>query len=474
MKLHFDVVIVGAGPAGLCAARAAVGSGARVAVLDDNPRAGGQVWRQGPRYAPSNQLTDVLGSLQRASNLTLFASARVIAPLGVRDLLVESAATGGVQIGFERLILVTGARERLLPFTGWTLPGVTGAGGLQALIKGGVPVRGQRIVIAGSGPLLIAALATAREAGAEVVAVVEQAPWAAVARFATALAATPSKLWQAARLTRGMAGLRYWTGSVVRAALGDGRVEQVRIRRGEREIVLACERVACGYGLVPNVTLAQALGCQIDAGGAIVVDDGQRTSVEGIYAAGECTGIGGMELARAEGAIAGLCAAGELQQGQQTQYSEHMQHPNHIQHPNLIQHPNHMPQMQDVQHTQHMRQWQRERDRWRRFARHVGTAFELTDAARTLPPDETLLCRCEDVSCGEVRAFPNWREAKLHTRCGMGACQGRICGTAAHVYFGWQAAPPRPPFSPASIATLMEAGQSYRDECAPRSQGEPA
>jgi hypothetical protein len=79
----------------------------------------------------------------------------------------------------------------------------------------------------------------------------------------------------------------------------------------------------------------------------------------------------------------------------------------------------------------------------------------LQDAARTPPADATLLCRCEDVSIGEVRNCADWREAKLHTRCGMGACQGRICGTAASVYFGWPATAPRPPFSPAQIATLM-------------------
>ena len=83
--------------------------------------------------------------------------------------------------------------------------------------------------------------------------------------------------------------------------------------------------------------------------------------------------------------------------------------------------------------------------------------FALQAAARTPPDDATLLCRCEDVSLGEVRAFPDWREAKLHTRCGMGACQGRICGAAAGLYFGWEAAAPRPPFSPAQIGTLMAA-----------------
>src|SRR5579864_4504531 len=418
MTRHFDIAIAGAGPAGLSAAWVAAKQGARVAVLDDNPLAGGQVWRQGPAHPPKAMLSALLTSLHEHSSVTLLTSTRVIAPLPEHGLLVESAEHGGFNLSYGRLILATGARERLLPFAGWTLPGVTGAGGLQALIKSGVPVRGERIVIAGSGPLLLASLATAREAGAQVLAVVEQAPAAAVARFGASLVATPSKVLQAARLTRGFAGLRYWTGSTVHEVRGDGRVEEVVIRRGARDVTLACDRVACGYGLVPNVTLAQALGCTLDDAGAIAVDDALCTSVDGVLAAGECTGIGGMELARVEGEIAGLVASGAPHKA----ISLRMQ-----------------------------------RMRWRRFAARLEDSFSLTRAALAMPSDETLLCRCEDVTVGDVRVHPTWRDAKLHTRCGMGACQGRICGTAAHTYFGWDVARPRPPFSPAQIGTLMAA-----------------
>jgi NADPH-dependent 2,4-dienoyl-CoA reductase/sulfur reductase-like enzyme len=417
---HYDVVVVGAGPAGLNAARAAARAGAQVAVFDDNPRIGGQVWRQGPRHSPQAPLREVDAALAGHPNVTVWSSVRVVAPMAPRALLLDSAEHGGMCVRYEQLILATGARERLLPFPGWTLPGVTGVGGLQALIKGGTPVRGERVVIAGSGPLLLASLATARAAGAQVVAVVEQASASALARFAASLVATPSKLLQAAQLTRGFAGLRYWTGSVVREARGAGGVEQVTILRGEREVTLACDRIACGYGLVPNVTLAQALGCALDERGAFQVDDLQRTSVQGVLAAGECTGIGGMELARVEGEIAGCVASASGAS------------------PDL-----------GVLRAQ--------RSRWQRFAQRVEDAFALTEAARALPPADTMLCRCEDVTIGEVRLYREWRDAKLHTRCGMGACQGRICGTAASTYFGWQTAQPRPPFHPAQIGTLMAA-----------------
>ncbi|WP_334026560.1 FAD/NAD(P)-binding oxidoreductase [Burkholderia gladioli] len=419
MKAHYEIVVVGAGPAGLAAARAAAGAGARVAILDDNPRAGGQIWRQGPVFEPAAPLVESLAAL-RASSVELIAGARVVAALPGRELLVEqaSAEAGGAILGYDKLIVASGARELLLPFAGWTLPGVTGAGGLQALIKGGVPVRGERIVIAGSGPLLIAALATAREAGANVLAVVEQASARAVRGFALSLTATPSKLVQAARLTRGFIGVDYLTGGVLRAAHGSSRVEAATIEIEGRRRVIECDRIACGYGLVPNLTLPLALGCEL-RDGAVAVDARQRTSREAVFAAGESTGIGGMELARAEGALAGLAAAG-VDEG-----------------------------------DRRVAALMREREVWRGFAARVARTFALGDAARALPPDDTVLCRCEDVTLGAARGYADARDAKLQTRCGMGACQGRVCGAAGAALLGWQeAAIPRPPFSPVRIGTL--------------------
>lgn len=420
MKAEFDLVIVGAGPAGLAAASAAAAGGMTIALIDDNPRAGGQIWRQGPGHAMPGALRGALGELSARRSVTIHGGTKVVALTGAREMAVESSACGGLSISFGQLIIASGARERMLPFDGWTLPGVTGAGALQALIKGGMPVRGERVVLGGSGPLLIAALATARAAGARVIAVVEQAPWRAVLPFALSLGATPSKAWQAIRMTRGFAGTRYWTDSIVTQALGDGRVQAAVISRGGRDVTLECERIACGYGLVPNVSLAQMAGCALTQG-AIAVDDLQRTSVPGVWAAGECTGIGGMELARAEGAIAGWAAGGRPVPAR----------------------------------------LMRESERWRGFARRVAYSFSLGERACTPPDADTILCRCEDVTFGDVAEHATWRDAKLHTRCGMGPCQGRICGAAAQTYFGWDAAAPRPPLAPTRIGALLEAqGQS--------------
>ena len=164
---YADLLIIGAGPAGLAAALAAAPSDARIVLLDDNPLAGGQIWRDGPQASLPAQARRLRQRMAACSNIRHHAQTRVIACVAPKQLLVESPEQGW-QIRYDKLILCTGARELLLPFPGWTLPGVTGAGGLQALIKGGLPVQGERLVIAGSGPLLLASAATAKKHGAQV------------------------------------------------------------------------------------------------------------------------------------------------------------------------------------------------------------------------------------------------------------------------------------------------------------------
>ena len=148
--LRCDILILGSGPAGLAAALAAASCGKQVVILDDNPRPGGQIWREGPQVQ--------LPALARRYREAVAAEKNIC-----------------------------GARELSLPFPGWTLPGVTGAGGLQAQIKHGLTLRGQKVVIAGSGPLLLAVAATVKKSGGEVRQIVEQAPLSALLRFGSSL-----------------------------------------------------------------------------------------------------------------------------------------------------------------------------------------------------------------------------------------------------------------------------------------------
>ena len=412
------ILIVGAGPAGLSAALAAAPSGRSIVVLDDNPAPGGQVWRHGAGAAPPGPLQQLQEALARYPHVRMRCGTRVVAAHGSHALLLESADSAWVQ-GFEQLILCTGARELLLPFPGWTLPGVTGAGGLQALIKNGLPVRGQRIVIAGSGPLLLAAAASATQAGAQVLRVAEQSSWGQVAAFGAGLLRWPSKLVQAATLLHPA----YRCDSYVLAAQGEAGLQSVQLRQGARTYPLDCDRLAVGFGLVPNMELGRLLGCATrrctQGGLALRVDTQQITNVPYIFAAGECTGAGGAELAIAEGRMAGMAAIG------QRASAVHL-------------------------HA---------RARWQEFANRVDKHFALRPELSTLAQSDTLLCRCEDVAYGSVAACKGWNDAKLHQRCGMGACQGRICGAAAQVLFGWDAPSPRPPLSPARVSTLSLAGE---------------
>ncbi|MGC5702790.1 NAD(P)/FAD-dependent oxidoreductase [Pseudomonas sp. NFXW11] len=408
-SLHYQLVIVGSGPAGLAAARAASHSARSILLIDDNPRPGGQIWRHGPGHPPTAALSQALEVLRHPA-VRYLSGTRILGALGPQCLLLEDDRHAW-QLHFEQLILCCGAQELLLPFPGWTLPGVTGAGGLQALLKNGLQVSGKSLVIAGSGPLLLASAASARQAGARVLRVLEQAPLSSLLGFAGQLWRWPDKLAQALQL----ATTAYRCNAHVLEALGQQQVEAVRIRQGRRTEEIPCDLLACGFGLVPNSRLANHLGCRLEHG-AIVVDSEQRSSLPQVYAAGECTGIGGRELAEIEGQIAGFAASGQLQRASA-----------------LI----------------------RQRRHWQGFAARLQRHFELQASVLQLARADTLLCRCEDVAYGAVASAANWTTAKLQQRCGMGACQGRVCANAAQRLFGWEPAPPRLPLVPARIASLM-------------------
>lgn len=401
------VVIVGAGPAGIAAACRASESGARVTVIDDNTTYGGQIWRGGSPDAWFRRFRGALIDFQSATRV-------VSCDNEARTLTLETDDSQTV-VPYDKLVLATGARELFLPFPGWTLPGVTGAGGLQALVKSGLPVQRKQVVVAGTGPLLIAVAAYLKSQGARIAAIVEQAPFSKLAGFATRLLASPGKAWQALGLQVELLGVPFRTSQWVEAAEGDSQLRQVRL--AGRPQVIPCDYLACGYGLVPNTELASLLGCAHGPQG-VVVNQLQETSSPCVYAAGEITGIGGLELSLVEGEIAGYAAAGRLE----TAYT--------------------------LQHRRRTAQ---------RFARALKETFALRPELKRLPRAETLVCRCEDVPYQKLQQYGGWREAKLQTRCGMGPCQGRVCGAAAEFLFGWKHSGVRPPVLPARVGSLSGA-----------------
>jgi NADPH-dependent 2,4-dienoyl-CoA reductase/sulfur reductase-like enzyme len=418
--MRVDVAVVGAGPAGIAAAVRASEAGARVVVLDESPRAGGQIWRhRAGGYVPA--------AARRWLDRLASSSATVLAGRSVIDVV---AADDGFALGIEcaeaprtvlarAVVLATGARERFLPFPGWTQPGVYGIGGVQALLKAGTSFAGKRVVLAGSGPLLLPVAAALQAAGARVLLVAEQAPFARVAAFGAGLWRRPRALVEAARYRAGFLRTPYRTGTWVVEARGDGVLRSVVVTDGRTTRTIDCDVLGTGYGLVPSTELARLLGCATQDG-TVVVDAAQCTTVPGVYCAGEPTGIGGVDLALVEGEIAGSQAAGGTADPAPAEAALRSQ-----------------------------------RGRLRTLASAMDRAFAPRDELRALATPDTIVCRCEDVRLGALDRAWSPRQAKLYTRAGMGPCQGRICGAALEHLCGWPADTVRPPIAPTSFASLL-------------------
>lgn len=418
-----DVIIIGAGPAGIAALLPLLDAGRRVIWADQSTRAGGQIWRAGLPKDWQRQLDEALRHplLQTRFGCTVIAAEpRGQGPGALHSLRLQTQAGAGSQalrVAAPQLLLALGGRERHLPFPGWTLPGVMGAGGLQALVKQGWPIAGQRVVLAGSGPLLLAAADTVRQAGAQVLLIAEQASRGQLLRFAAGL--NTGKAKQAVSLAWRLRGIPYRAGTWVQAATGQDRLQSVQLNQGQSRKELACDALGIGFGLLPNTELAQSLGCQLRPDGAIAVDEGMGSSIPGIYAAGECTGIGGVDKSLVEGALA---AQSLLAQTTPTATAP-------------------------------------ARQRALRFARHLAEHFALRPELLQLADAQTLVCRCEDIRLGDLKAHSDWRDAKLQTRCGMGACQGRICGPITETLLGWpaqQARGLRAPLQPGRLGAFAE------------------
>jgi NADPH-dependent 2,4-dienoyl-CoA reductase/sulfur reductase-like enzyme len=205
--------------------------------------------------------------------------------------------------------------------------------------------------------------------------------------FGLSLLRQPGKIFQSAALTAGLVGVRFRSGVWPIKAEGQDALQRVTLTDGRKTWTEECDFLACGFHLVPNVELPLAVGCELE-NGFVRVDRWQATSVANVFCAGEPTGIGGVDCALTEGQVAGYAASGKTERAE-TLFGE--------------------------------------REGWHSFRASLARAYALREELKTLAADETLLCRCEDVTLGRARQFSGWREAKLLSRCGMGACQGAVC-----------------------------------------------
>ncbi|SDZ27010.1 Thioredoxin reductase [Amycolatopsis xylanica] len=418
------VVIVGAGPAGLAAAEHALRAGARVTILDQSEVPGGQYHRGQANF------DSLLARCEWWPSGTVWA---VEPELRLHVLRGPADGTDRERLTLtpDAVVLATGAHDRTLPFPGWHLPGVYTAGAAQALAKGERVAIGRRVLVAGAGPFLLPVAESLLKVGAEVVAVLEANPLATVLKgWSSPAAVRPDKAGELIRYAMALARHRipYGMGRVVVEARGDDRVRSVvtaRVR-ADWSVVAGSERtyevdaVCVGHGFVPQPELAVAAGCALD-GGFVRVDAAQRTTVGGVFAAGEITGIGGAVTAAAEGAVAGRVAAGG--------------EPGRL---------------------------LRERDRASAFAARLAVAHPIGPAWRGWLREDTIVCRCEETTYGELTrvsadpAAPGSHALALGTRAGLGPCQGRMCGPTVSELCGLPERHHRPIAQPIRLGELAD------------------
>lgn len=417
MEVNYQLLVLGAGPAGLNAAKYAANSGLRVGIIDASPRLGGQYWRHTGVEDLDHSLHDdfdraslLMDAVRANPRITIHSSTAIWSASVINgEVILRSKDCSFIST---RLILATGAYDRSIPFPGWDIPGVMTAGAVQSLLKGEGVIAGKRIVVAGTGPFLLPVASGLSSHGAKVVALLEASNRFSWRKKVATLLQNPAKVLQALRylITLRQAKVKMRFSEAVTAAHKGptGLLESLTISKIDPEFKIlssynvSCDVAAISWGFTPDNSFAGLLNLQqrVATDGSIVVkvDDDQRTAhphsgVE-IFAAGELTGIGGAELALAEGAIAGLAAA----------------------------------QMQDG-----AKRLKSLRRRSLRFAEALRAVYAIQSGWFGWLTPETLLCRCEEVTYQtlleaekelEVR---DTKSAKSMTRCGMGMCQGRIC-----------------------------------------------
>ncbi|MEQ9330029.1 NAD(P)/FAD-dependent oxidoreductase [Thalassobaculum sp.] len=461
-----DLAIVGAGPAGLSAAAAAAGGGLRTVLIDEQPAPGGQVWRSLEARGGDRAGLDLIRQVR--SGGTVLRTGTTLVEVAFDDDGPTLTWMSRGELGRTRaraLVLATGAMERPVPIPGWTLPGVLGVGALQTALKTGglLPGRdGGGLVVAGHGPLPLLYLAQVAAAGGTVSAVLDIGPPIRsvpplAGMLPTALLGDPVTLGRGLLLLarRALSGVRVYRGVRDLAAIGDGRVEAVRFADDRGAHILPCRLLGLHDGVVPNTQVTRLLRLDHvwrDDRRCFepVADDFGRSSRPGIWIAGDGAGIAGADVALVSGRLAAL---------------------------DVLRTLGSVPEQAFRSRAAALL---RQRARFGAARRLIDALYPPRDPSDGLA-DTTVVCRCEEVTAGEIRQAvaagahgPN--RTKTATRCGMGACQGRMCGqllsqvvaretgrTVAEVG-ALRIRPPLKPVPMAAFATLAAAADARDPE----------
>lgn len=415
-----DLIVIGAGPAGISAALTAASLGLKTVLLDEQPRAGGQIYRDVAEADPT--VAALLGSdyLHGRPLVDRLARSGIEVHQGVmvwdvaRDLTVTALQDGrSLQLRAPQLIAATGAMERASPIPGWTLPGVLNAGAAQIVLKSSGSIPSGPVVLAGAGPLLLLVACQLLDAGATIAGLVETSPlsnrWAAMSRLPGALR-TPEQLSKGLRMVRRLrsAGVPWFTQATQLAVEGAERVKALRFICDGRAHRLEASVVLLHHGVVPNTQLSRLLRVEHDWSPSQLawcprVDAWGHTSLAGFRIAGDAAAIGGALAAEASGALAAIGAAHTL------------------------------GRLKSEERDQRATTARRALASQLRIRPFLDALYRPPQWINT-PDDDTIVCRCEEVTAGQVREMarlgcqgPN--QTKFFSRCGMGPCQGRVCGT---------------------------------------------
>jgi NADPH-dependent 2,4-dienoyl-CoA reductase/sulfur reductase-like enzyme len=415
------VVVIGAGPAGVRAAEALVRGGLRPILIDEAERPGGQIYRQPPPGAArapealygfeARKAVAVHAILARLGDAIDYRPRTLVWNVSGRRLDTLGPSGSGV-VEFDRLVIASGAMDRVLPFPGWTLPGVFTLGGAQIALKAQGMSIGRRVALVGAGPLLPLVAYQYAKAGAEIAAVLDVTPFSAKLRNASGLLAEARTFAKGLWYTLRNAIARLTICSDVRAigVEGEGRVRGLwwRDAAGIKHSV-ACDAVGASFGLRSETQLADLAGCAFafDAVTRQWVprrDAAGRSSATGVYLAGDGAGIGGADVAELQGERTALAVLEDLEK--------------HIDKARVAA-------------------LERRLARQARFREALENAYPYPAHLLGSIADDEIVCRCEGITAGTLRAAASERDAhelnrlKAFTRIGMGRCQGRVCGHAA-------------------------------------------